>query len=149
MPEKQDIERLLKEHYKIEITPRGFSMYPLFYSGRDKAIIESVDLVKLHCADVVLYRRENEGILVLHRIWKIKKEGYYMVGDQQTEIEGPLKKEQILGKMVELNRKGRKVSIYHPCYILYSNIWLLLRPFRPFIKKIIHRIKSKGKMPNE
>lgn len=140
---KQDIEELLREHKRIEITPQGFSMYPLFYSRRDKAIVENVGLSKLRRGDVVLYRRKDEGILVLHRIWKIKKDGFYMVGDHQTEIEGPLEKRQIKGKMVGIKRKGKAFSVSHPCYVLYSRVWLFLRPFRRDIELIVHRLKVK------
>ncbi len=138
---KQNIEQLLREHKRIEITPNGFSMYPLFYSGRDRAIIEAAELRKLRRGDVVLYRRREEGILVLHRIWKIKKEGVYLVGDHQTEIEGPLEKRQIKGKMVAFKRKGKQHSTRNLWYILYSRLWLRLRPFRHKIELVVHRLK--------
>ena len=76
MEYRQDIEQLLQEGRNINIKPQGYSMYPVLVPDRDEAIIEPLEDRKLKRGDVVLYRRdknvENGGILVLHRIWKIK-----------------------------------------------------------------------------
>ena len=65
-------------------------MYPLFHPGRDEAVIEAYPIHLLRRGDIILYRRE-QGILVLHRICRITSDGFYLVGDNQTEIEGPLR----------------------------------------------------------
>lgn len=44
---------------------------------------------------------------MLHRIHHIKNGKYYMVGDNQTEIEGPLEPEQIKGKMTAFIKNGK------------------------------------------
>ena len=75
-----DIEKLLADGNIIKIKPQGYSMYPLFIPGRDEACIEHVAFSSLKRDDVVLYRRD-ESILVLHRIWKITGDSFYMVGD--------------------------------------------------------------------
>ena len=66
-----DIEGLLQEGHSIRLKPQGYSMYPLFISGRDEAVIAPCSPDTLHRGDVALYRRD-ESILVLHRIWKIR-----------------------------------------------------------------------------
>ena len=43
----------------------------------------------------------------MHRIWKILPEGYYIVGDAQTQIEGPVKREQIFALITKVRRKER------------------------------------------
>ena len=93
-----DIEQLLKQGNVIRIKPQGTSMYPLFVPGRDEACIERTDFSSLKRGDVILYRRDK-SILVLHRIWKITNNSFYMVGDNQTEIEGPLRADQVRGKL--------------------------------------------------
>ncbi len=143
--QKQDIEKLLQEGNNIQIKPQGYSMYPVLVPGRDEAIIEPVGARKLRRGDVVLYRRDPEvtgGILVLHRIWKCKEAGYYMVGDNQTEIEGPLREEQIKGIMVGLVRKGKYISVRNVPYRISTGGWLLLRPMRPKISKAAAYIKK-------
>lgn len=143
-PERQDIEMLLREGKNICIKPQGYSMYPVLVPGRDEAIIEPVCTDRLKRGDVVLYRRDTGvtgGILVLHRIWKRKADGFYLVGDNQKEIEGPLRAEQIKGIMAGMKCKGRYTPVTNPMYRICTGIWLWLRPLRPFISKIAARIK--------
>lgn len=134
------IEELLREDHVIRVKPKGYSMYPLFVPGRDEAVIQKPDLYQLHRGDVVLYRRK-ESILVLHRIWKREGNRFYMVGDNQTRIEGPVEASQIRGYLTGIIRNGRYISVRHPIYQAYSRIWLRLRPFRNRISEGIHRIK--------
>lgn len=143
--EYQDIEKLLQEGNNLNIKPQGYSMYPVLVPGRDEVIIEPVRPEMLKRGDVVLYRRdkhvENGGILVLHRIWKITSEGIYLVGDNQSEIEGPLRPDQMKGIMVGMNRKGHFVPVSNPVYRVLTGIWLLLRPLRPIISKTVAAAK--------
>lgn len=135
-----DIEKLLLDGHTIQIKPQGYSMYPLFLPGRDEALIRKADLSALRRGDVILYRRD-QGILVLHRIWKINKNGLYLVGDNQTEIEGPLRYDQVRGQLVGLIRNGRRLSVRNPVYRIMTGAWLWLRPFRPAISKAASRLK--------
>ena len=131
-----DILRLLEQGQVIQIKPQGYSMYPLFIPGRDEAILQLREGARLKRGDVVLYRRDS-GILVLHRIYKVRKNGFYMVGDHQREVEGPLREEQIKGIMTGFIRNGRQISAKHPVYVLASRLWLLLRPIRPALARIV------------
>lgn len=133
--EKIDIEELIRQGNIVQIKLQGYSMYPLFVPGRDEVLIEQIEPKEGRRGDVLLYRRDS-GILVLHRVYKHTKDGYFMVGDNQTEIEGPLRADQIKGKMTAFIRKGKKFSVTHPGYVLLSKIWLRLRPFRPVISRV-------------
>ena len=135
-----DIERLLEQGRSIQVKPQGYSMYPLFVPGRDEAIIEKAESVRLKRGDVVLYRREG-GILVLHRIWRVRKEGFYMVGDNQSEVEGPLQGEQIKGILTGFIHNGKYVSVKNPVYYLAGRLWLFLRPVRPVLSRIAAAVK--------
>ncbi len=149
MQRHQEIEKLLQEGKNICIKPQGYSMYPVLVPGRDEAIIEPVDTTKLRRGNVVLYRRdkdvENGGILVLHRIWKVRQEGIYLVGDNQKEIEGPLRKNQIKGILAGMNRKGRYIPVTNPVYRFLTGVWLWLRPLRPMLSKVVAKLKRIGK----
>ena len=139
-----DIEKLLRDGHPVRLKPQGFSMYPLFISGRDEAVIAPCDPASLHRGDVALYRRDH-SILVLHRIWKVQNDGFYMVGDNQTDIEGPLRPDQIRGKLIACNRNGLEFSTKNPLYRLLSGIWLTFRPFRPLAHRIaafLRRLKG-------
>ena len=110
MEQIYEIEPLLKAGACIQIHPQGYSS-------------------ALRRGDVVLYRREN-GMLVLHRIYKIGQDGLYLLGDHQTAIEGPVRREQVKGKMTGMVRDGRYMDVGNPGYRMLSVVWLWLRPAR-------------------
>lgn len=130
-----DIEQLLADGKTIKLKPQGYSMYPLFIPGRDEACIERTDFSSLKRGDVILYRRDK-SILVLHRIWKITDNSLYMIGDNQTEIEGPLRADQVRGKLTGFVRNGKFVDVKNPIYHFLSGLWLFLRPLRPCAWKL-------------
>lgn len=125
-----DIEQLLKNGSAVKLKPQGYSMYPLFLPGRDEAVIEHCVPSELHRGDVILYRRV-QGILVLHRICRITRDGFYLVGDNQTEVEGPLSPEQIHGKLTGVVRNGKSFSVSYPIYRMLSFHLALFTPCPP------------------
>ncbi len=154
---KIHIDELLKKGHTVQFKPNGSSMCPTFASCRDDAIVAPyICGNKLRRGDVVLYRRDNElcygnrelftpDILVLHRIWKCKNRRYYMVGDNQTFVEGPIREEQIIGIMTGMIRKGRMFTTKNLWYRLWSCCWLRLRPFRRVLLTTMMYIWKKAK----
>lgn len=147
--QKADIEELLSQGNTIQLHPQGYSMYPMFFPGRDEAIISPVrDASKLKKGDVVLYRRDGD-ILVLHRICKVNKSGFYLVGDNQVEVEGPLRPDQMKGVLMAFIRNGREISADNRIYKLASGLWLFLRPVRRCITVPGAKIKRLFKRQGE
>lgn len=124
----------------MQIFPEGYSMYPMLVPGRDEAVIGRADIRKLRRGAVVLYRRES-GILVLHRLVRTDGNGFYAVGDNQTEVEGPLSADQIKGVLTAFVRKGRYIPVSNPLYRVAASLWLLLLPVRGKIFKISARLR--------
>lgn len=137
---KVDIEKLLVQGSFVQFKPQGYSMYPLFVPGRDEAVVAPASPERLKRGDVVLYRRDRD-ILVLHRIWKRKGEEFYLVGDNQKEIEGPLRPDQMKGILVQIIRNGRQFSTRNLLYRFLAALWLRLRPLRPFLSHAAARCK--------
>lgn len=127
--QEQNIEEILESGKAVQIWPQGYSMYPVIVPGRDAVIVQKEDPAKLKRGDVALYRRDK-SILVIHRICRKNGNGYYMVGDNQTEIEGPLRPDQIKGKMVTLIRNGKEIDVNSLLYRIPCSIWLFMRPVR-------------------
>lgn len=139
------IQEYLKERKQYKISPSGSSMCPFIVGGRDEVVLSSLP-TRLKKGDVVWYRREN-GIHVLHRIYRIQNQEYYMVGDNQTEVEGPLCQNQILGFVTQIYRKNKVINCDSYWYRLVTLLWLWLRPFRPIVLYVIQRIiKVKKKL---
>ncbi len=139
--EIQNIEQLLEQGYAIQIRPQGTSMMPFIDPKRDMVVIEKTDPAKAKRGDVLLYRRIG-GILVLHRVYRHRDGELYMLGDNQTVIEGPIMEDQIRGKMTALVRDGRIRSAEDLRHRGISHFWLLLRLFRPYIYSGTLRIKK-------
>ncbi|MBP1585188.1 MAG: S24/S26 family peptidase [Lachnospiraceae bacterium] len=144
--EKKNPEALLRSGKTIEMSPHGWSMYPLIVPGRDRVILSPVKDRKLKRLDIVLFRREG-SILVIHRIAKCRrtskgKNVYYIVGDNQKELEGPVKEENICGVVTGIIRKGRRMSVNGPLYKASVSVWMALRPIRPVISHTVSRLKK-------
>lgn len=136
-----DLEQLLEEGNRIRVKPQGYSMYPLLVPGRDEVVIEREDPSGLRRGDIVLFRREG-SILVLHRICHRRGDDFFMVGDNQKQVEGPIGITQIKGKVKTVIRDGRTISVENQLYRMYSCLWLWLRPLRPMLSKMVHRLKT-------
>lgn len=139
--EQLKIDDVLAKHGTIQIEPKGYSMYPLFVPGRDFAVISAIGNHRPKRGDVLLFRRED-SLLVLHRVCRVKSDGLYLVGDNQEEVEGPIKQEQVLGILVQMVRKGKHFSTHNIIYKCYARLWLFLRPVRPCIKKPVAKLKK-------
>lgn len=136
-----NIEHILSEGKSVQFPPTGYSMYPMFIPGRDEAIVSPLTKRDLRRGDVVLYRRD-ESILVLHRICRINKQGLYMVGDNQFEVEGPLRPDQVKGILTAFIRNKKTVSVRNPIYLISAHIWLFMLPIRRPIQLIISNLKQ-------
>ena len=120
--------------------PRGISMMPLIRQGQDQVVIVKAENLKK--GDAVLYQRDN-GIFVLHRIVKVKKNGYVMCGDNQYELEYGITDKHILAKMKSVIRDGVTVDENNKKYRRYVKHL----PFRRLKKRIrIFLGKTKAKI---
>ena len=150
--EKLNPEELLRSGQSISMSPKGYSMYPLIMPNRDMVTIEPVNEdgvtagngKQIGRGDIVLFRRSN-SILVLHRIIRKNRDGYYLVGDNQTEIEGPVSKDAVCGIVTQIIRNGKKLDVNNKGYRIRYGIWLWLRPLRPVISKTVHFFRRKKK----
>ena len=123
----------LKSGQKIKIGPFGFSMYPLLVGNRDSLVLHDVDR-ELQRGDICLYRRDD-GIVVTHTVHHVSDEGVFFLGESQSEIEGPLRKEQVLAIAESIIRNGNVYSCDGSVYRFFHELWLCLRPVRkPLIR---------------
>lgn len=94
----------------------------------DKVYYRRMDR-ELQKGDIVFFRRKS-GQFVMHRIWKIRPEGYYIVGDAQTQIEGPVKREQIFALITKVRRKEKWLEPGDFWWEFFEHVWLHMIPLR-------------------
>ena len=91
--------------------------------------------------DVVLYRRPPESY-VLHRIVKVRPDGYVLLGDNCLNKEYGITEDAIIGIMTGYVRKGKEHSTNEVGYKLYSRFIVLTFPIRRTIKLILARVSK-------
>ena len=138
---------------EVTLVVAGSSMSPFLIHHRDSICFRKPDR-ELRKGDMVFFQR-TDGAYVMHRIWKVRPEGYYMVGDAQTQIEGPLRREQIFARIVRVKRKGRILEPGDFWWEFFEHVWIRIIPARRFtawwygkISGIFHRKESSQKRKN-
>lgn len=111
----------------------GNSMAPFLVHRRDTVYLSALSR-PLKRGDLVLYRRDN-GAYVLHRVARLEKEGYCMVGDAQTELEHGVRLDQICAIAVAADRKGYHLQPGAFWWEFFEKIWIRVVPLRPLFSK--------------
>lgn len=122
---------LIEDEKTVSTVVTGGSMLPFLSGGRDYVYLEKPRR-NLRKGDIVLFKRTN-GAYVLHRIKRIKGENFYLIGDRQYEVEGPVRREQILALAIGAKRKSKDVTTKSPVWLFYSKIWINMVSLRPFV----------------
>lgn len=125
---------LVNEGKECRLLISGSSMAPFLVHERDSIIFSKPDR-ELRRGDMVFYQRDN-GQFVMHRILHVKTEGLYIIGDAQTEVEGPVRPEQVFALVTKVNRKGKWVGPGNFWWWFFSTVWLRLFPIRKLILKL-------------
>lgn len=127
------MRELVMEGKEVRVPIVGSSMAPFLGERRDAVSLRKPQM-PLCKGDIVCYEREN-GQFVVHRIWRIKKGKYYLVGDAQTEIEGPLDEKQIFAIVTKVYRKGKWISAGDFWWEFFRCVWIRMVSMRPVVLK--------------
>ena len=122
------LRELTEEGREVSMLIAGSSMNPFLIHQRDSICFRKPDR-ELKKGDMVFFQRPD-GAFVMHRIWKVKPEGYYIVGDAQTEIEGPVRREQIFAIVTKVCRKGKWLGPGDFWWEFFEHVWIRLVPWR-------------------
>ena len=127
------IQERLAAGESVQFTPRGTSMRPTIYGGRDQVVLSPLP-EKLKKYDLPLYRRDD-GQFVLHRIAKAG-ESFTCIGDNQFIYEPGVRQDQMLALATGFYRKGKYYSVDGTLYKLYVRLWCVSRPVRGFVQRV-------------
>ena len=132
------IEEMLKEGRSVRITVTGSSMYPFLRENIDSIELSSSNFINIHRGDIVLILRDT-GAYILHRILKKEKDRFYIVGDHQQWIEGPLRQDQLIAVAIAIWRKDKKIVCTNIWWKILSRAWLRLLPVRHVVLVLYHQ----------
>ena len=129
------------EGKSIKISVAGNSMYPFLRDKIDDVEIRRVSYNDVKVADIVLIKKDESYIL--HRVFKKNEKEFYIVGDAQVVLEGPYTKDQLVGKVLSIYRKNKKISCKSIPYKFLVRLWMLIRPLRLVIINSYLRFRNK------
>lgn len=122
---------------EVSLVVVGHSMEPFLVHERDQVLLSPITR-KVQKGDIVLYQREN-GQYILHRICRIRADGYDLVGDNQNicDIEGPIQRKQMRAIVRKVRRHGKVVQEGDFLWRIFQKEWLRMIRWRRYLKKIL------------
>ena len=127
------LRELTEQGREVNMLISGNSMSPFLMHGRDSIRLKKPDR-KLRKGDMVFFQRKS-GKFVMHRIIRVRKEGFYLLGDSQqsSEIEGPIEESQIFAMITSVCRKGRWIGPGNFWWEFFEHYWIGMILFRRFL----------------
>ena len=133
------LRELTEAGQEVSMRISGNSMSPFLIHGRDSICFRKPDR-PLKAGDMVFFQRLS-GQFVMHRICKVRPEGYYIIGDAQQVIEGPVQREQIFALINKVNRKGKWIGPGDFWWEFFAHVWLNVIPLRRIFVKLYGRFR--------
>lgn len=138
------LKKMTEEGQQVSMAVIGSSMEP-FLRDRQDAIKFQKPTRELHPGDMVFYQRMH-GQYVMHRICKKNHAGYFMAGDHQSSLEGPIKEKQIFAVITEVRKNGKWITARNLKWKFYATIWRHLLPIRGLLLRaggMLNRMRKK------
>ncbi len=105
-------EVLLAEGKTIKVTAGGYSMFPFLRKG-DMVYINKCKTSEYEPGDIVVFKTPEK--FIAHRILSINKKGSSLTiiskGDSLIKYDTKVIKEQLLGKIIRVKRKGNYIDL--------------------------------------
>jgi len=110
-----------EKNLKFEMPVNGTSMLPFIHAG-DLVTLEKITNSQIKKKDVIFYKRDN-GQYVLHRVYKIKNNCLFILGDNQLNIEKNVRYDQVIAKMVSYKTKNKTILVTSFAYRFKVSLW--------------------------
>lgn len=139
------IADIINQEGSAWITVTGMSMYPFLRDGADSVELSGTSFENIRKNDIILIQRDS-GVYVLHRVLKKEKDSFFIIGDAQQWIEGPLRPDQIIACVTTIKRKQYIISCENKLYKIAVALWMLLIPCRHIVFKLYGKFRSLTKL---
>ena len=136
------LREIAEEGKVVSMLIAGSSMAPFLCHNRDYIYFTKPER-ELRRGDMVFYQRDS-GRYVMHRIYKVKPDGYYMGGDAQTQSEGPLRREQIFAVITQVKRDGKMIRPGYFWWEFFEHIWIRIVPARRIVTALYAMLSGKN-----
>ncbi|MDO4743295.1 MAG: S24/S26 family peptidase [bacterium] len=140
MFDTESIENAIRKRGVFVSTTVGLSMFPMLRDRRDVIVVKPVKR-RLKKYEVPLYRR-NDGSYVLHRVIKLEKDGYVIIGDNCINKEYGITDKHVLGVLSGFYRNSKYIDCEkNKLYKIYYHIWCDILPVRVFLIRCVNKLK--------
>lgn len=136
------LRQLVNEGRDVSLLVSGSSMAPFICHHRDTIYFGKPNR-PLRRGDMVFFQRDD-GQFVMHRILRVRPEGYYIIGDNQTEVEGPVRRDQIFAIVKQVTRKGKTLKPGDFWWDFFEKVWIRIIPLRRLFVRL-YGLKPKRK----
>ena len=145
------IREVIESGGEFSLRPHGTSMLPMLSDGGDTVILKK----KLpEVGDVVFFKRDN-GEYVMHRLVKIRRDGYVMRGDNQVTNEYGIRENNVIAVITAFVKDGKRVETSDSEYLKYVDSLdgiYKKRKAKEIIRKAVYAVfpflKKEGKDDN-
>ncbi len=118
-------------------------MYPSI-RDRDILIVRPVHPSELRIGEVVFYTTASKA--VAHRLISARRGAagrtFLLQGDRSVRPDPPIRGDQILGRVVEVSRKGRKIQLETSERRFSGLLWALTTSIRPLLYPFLRRARG-------
>ena len=128
------LKEMVEQGMEVSMTVWGTSMEPFLTDKRDRICFRKPDGI-IKKGDLVFFQRENGGY-VMHRVMKVKRQQYYLAGDHQTFLEGPIDRKQIFAQVVSVERNGKWMTEKDFVWNFYAHWRRRLFGIRKFVNRL-------------
>lgn len=134
------VAELIAAGHRVTLTVRGQSMNPFLRDGRDRVTLAPFRDDELQPGQVVLAREQGTGRFLLHRILRREDVQLTLLGDGNVGLTEQTDTGRVIGRVTEVERKGRRYPVEGPVWRRYSRAWRLLTPLRRLLLGLYRRL---------
>ena len=130
------IEEMLKAGKNVRFTVFGNSMWPWIISDRDSVLLTRCDNAHLKKGNIILFHTAS-GNYVLHRITKVKRDGYITTGDGNLWRDGFVPQGKVIARVESIYRKDIVIECSGWKWKAISSLWMASFPIRRILQLIV------------